>query len=180
MRSTRIRGSSRHRAGLPPSSRTEGRAGRLPPSDARPTQTRTSELMTGESDEITLNLTPAQVREVLRQAAGGEGIQRALSELTNHSQLVSARAAARDDVQLSSSLLLGLIVLKCFPADGSEMRVLDVAQRLELTPSTTHRYLKTLIVAGLLDQNPTTRRYHRPATRRAASVIVDINTEPHE
>jgi DNA-binding MarR family transcriptional regulator len=119
--------------------------------------------MASESDEITLNLTPAQVREVLRQAAGGEGIQGALSKLTNHSQLVTARAAARDDIQLSGSLLLGLIVLRCFPADGSELRVLDLAQRLGLTPSTTHRYLKTLVIAGLLDQNPTTRRYRRPS-----------------
>jgi DNA-binding MarR family transcriptional regulator len=123
--------------------------------------------MASESDEITLKLTPAQVREVLRQAAGGEGIQGALSELTNHSQLVSARAAARGDTQLSGSLLLGLIVLRCFPADGSELRVLDLAQRLGLTPSTTHRYLKTLVIAGLLDQNPTTRRYRRPARQTA-------------
>jgi DNA-binding MarR family transcriptional regulator len=121
--------------------------------------------MAGESDEITLNLTPTQVREVLRHAAGGEGIQAALSGLTNDVQLMTARAAAQDDVQLSSSLLLGLMVLGCFPADGSELRVLDVAQRLGLTPSTTHRYLKTLVAAGLLDRDPTTRRYRRPATR---------------
>jgi hypothetical protein len=50
----------------------------------------------GVSDEITLNLTPAQVREVLRQAAG-----------------------------------------------------------------------ETLVAAGLLDQNPATRRYCCPATRRS-------------
>jgi hypothetical protein len=124
--------------------------------------------MASESDEIKLNLTPAQVREVLRQAAGGEGIQAALSWLTNDSQLMTARAAAQDDVQLSSSLLLGLMVLRCFPADGSELRVLDVAQRLGLTPSTTHRYLKTLVAAGLLDQDPETRRYCCPATRRSA------------
>jgi DNA-binding IclR family transcriptional regulator len=55
------------------------------------------------------------------------------------------------------------MVLRCFPADGSELRVLDVAQRLGLTLSTTHRYLKTLVIAGLIDQNPTTRRYRRPA-----------------
>jgi hypothetical protein len=50
----------------------------------------------GVSDEITLNPTPAQVREVLRQAAG-----------------------------------------------------------------------ETLVAAGLIDQNPATRRYRRPATRRS-------------
>jgi Fic family protein len=124
--------------------------------------------MAGESDDITLNLTPEQVRKVLRQAAGGEGIEAALSELTNDSKLVMARVAARDDTQLSSSLLLGLLVLKCFPADGSELRVLDIAQRLGLTSSTAHRYLKTLVAAGLLDQDPETRRYCRPATRRSA------------
>jgi hypothetical protein len=165
MRSTRMCGRGRHRAGIPPLCRTDGRAGRLPPSSARPARTGMSESMAGESDEITMNLTSAQVREVLRQAAGGEGIEAALSELTNDSQLVMARVAARDDAQLSSSLLLGLLVLKCFSADGTEMRVLDLAQRLGLTPSTAHRYLKTLVAAGLLDQNPTTRRYRRPITQ---------------
>jgi DNA-binding MarR family transcriptional regulator len=167
MRPTRICGPHGwHRAGIPPSYQRR-RAGRLTDSSVRPARTRMSEPMAGVSDEITLNLTPAQVREVLRQATGGEGIQAALSGLTNDSQLMTARAAAQDDVQLSSSLLLGLMVLRCFPADGSELRVLDVAQRLGLTPSTTHRYLKTLVAAGLLDQNPATRRYRRPATRRS-------------
>jgi DNA-binding IclR family transcriptional regulator len=30
---------------------------------------------------------------------------------------------------------------------------------LEMNPSTAHRYLSTLVVAGLLEQNPDTRRY---------------------
>lgn len=121
--------------------------------------------MAVENDHIALKLTPAQVRAVLRQAAAGDAIESALSGLTNRSQLATARVAARGDTQLASSLLLGLMVLGCFPADGSELRVLDVAQLLEQTPSTTHRYLKTLVAAGLLDQNSTTRRYRRPPTR---------------
>lgn len=63
---------------------------------------------------------------------------------------------------LSQSLLCGLRVLSCFPPDSSYLGVGDVARMLGMSPSTTHRYLSTLVVAGLLERDPTTRTYRIP------------------
>ena len=63
---------------------------------------------------------------------------------------------------MSRSLLLGLLVFACFPRDGSGLAVSDVAARLEMSPSTTHRYMTTLLAVGLLEQDPRTRRYRVP------------------
>jgi hypothetical protein len=110
-------------------------------------------------DKVSIALTPAQVRDVVRQAAEGEGIAGALNGLGDHRELARAYRAATADPQLSSSLLFGLVVLACFR--HGEMGVLDVAQRLGANVSTVHRYIKTLLIAGLLEQDPTTRRYRR-------------------
>jgi DNA-binding IclR family transcriptional regulator len=40
--------------------------------------------------------------------------------------------------------------------------VTDLAGRLEMSPSTTHRYLTTLLAVGLIEQDPRTRRYRVP------------------
>jgi IclR helix-turn-helix domain len=110
-------------------------------------------------DEISLDLTPAQIQDVLRQTAEEGGIAGALNGLGDHRELARAYRAATTDPQLSSSLLFGLVVLACFR--HGEMGVLDVARRLGANVSTVHRYIKTLLIAGLLEQNPTTRRYRR-------------------
>jgi len=39
-----------------------------------------------------------------------------------------------------------------------------VAAQLELSASTTHRYMSTLLAAGLLEQDPRTRRYRVPSS----------------
>jgi len=38
----------------------------------------------------------------------------------------------------------------------------DVARQLGLSPSTTHRYITTLVAFGLLVQDPSTRKYRLP------------------
>ena len=60
-------------------------------------------------------------------------------------------------------------MLASFPADGSATAVTEVAERLEMSPSTTHRYLSTLLAVGLLEQDPRTRRYHAADGARLAS-----------
>jgi DNA-binding IclR family transcriptional regulator len=52
-------------------------------------------------------------------------------------------------------------VLVSFPLDGDWRANSDVAQELGLAASTSHRYARTLIAAGLLEQDPVTRRYRR-------------------
>jgi DNA-binding IclR family transcriptional regulator len=56
-------------------------------------------------------------------------------------------------------LLIGLEVLTCFPLDGTERGVADVAKQLGMNNSTVHRYMSTLMRVGLLEQNLYTRLY---------------------
>jgi DNA-binding IclR family transcriptional regulator len=63
------------------------------------------------------------------------------------------------DRRLSRSLLAGLQVLACFTPPGTERRVKDVSTQLQMSPSTTHRFIRTLQAAGMLEQNPDTRMY---------------------
>lgn len=109
---------------------------------------------------VTLTLSPAQIEQVLRSAtadseAGEAGV-------LSVDQLSGARErryrALLDDRRLSRSLLAGLLVLTCFPP-GGEMGIADLARRLDMRTSTIHRYVSTLLAAGLLERDPVSRQY---------------------
>jgi IclR family pca regulon transcriptional regulator len=68
-----------------------------------------------------------------------------------------------EDRRLSRSLLAGLLVLSCFPTDGGYRGVAELAKTLSMNTSTTHRYVTTLLSAGLLERDPVTRQYRLPA-----------------
>lgn len=67
--------------------------------------------------------------------------------------------AQMEDRRLSRSLLSGLLVLSCFPADGGYLGIAELARMLDMNTSTTHRYVTTLLAVGLLERDPSTRRY---------------------
>lgn len=117
--------------------------------------------MADRQDAISMKLSPAQVNSVLRQAAEEKPIVRALHGLVDRQELARAYLASQDDPQLSSSLLTGLAVLAILPVDGGAMGVSDVSSGLGVSMSTAHRYLNTLVVTGLLERDPSTRRYRR-------------------
>jgi hypothetical protein len=113
-------------------------------------------------DMFSLALTPGQVAQVVEaMSAGAEGLL-LISGLNEPQQLIASPLL--EDPKISKSLLLGLVVLISFPRDGSERGNKQVAQELGMAASTTHRYIHTLLAAGLLEQNPTTRQYRRPQT----------------
>jgi DNA-binding IclR family transcriptional regulator len=64
-----------------------------------------------------------------------------------------------EDRALSHSLLIGLQVLTCFPLDGTERGVADIARQLGMNNSTVHRYMTTLMRVGLLERDPYSRWY---------------------
>lgn len=113
------------------------------------------------SSGVTIQLTRTQVDHIVRHTSGGSGVSRVLHGLADR-ELASNFAALADSPRLSRSLLLGLLVLACFPTDGRALTVTDVAVRLGLSPSTTHRYMTTLLAVGLLEQDPRSRRYSVP------------------
>jgi DNA-binding MarR family transcriptional regulator len=110
---------------------------------------------------ISINLTRPQVDHVVRRSSEGTGVSTLLHGLADR-ELASNYEALSNSPRLSRSLLLGLLVLACFPTDGGALTVTDVAERLDLSPSTTHRYMTTLLSVGLLDQDPRSRRYRVP------------------
>lgn len=69
------------------------------------------------------------------------------------------QAVGITEANLSSSLLSGLLVLAAFPSDGTSLGNAEVARMMGMNPSTAHRYITTLVVAGLLEKDPGTRRY---------------------
>jgi hypothetical protein len=126
-----------------------------------------------QDQDIAIALSPAQVKQVIRSASGaGDGTVSSLlvaaldnghSRRNGHSSLHKATqlalTSALDDPQLSHSLLRGLAILSCFGPERRWRAIIDLAKELDMTPSTTHRYVKTLRAVGLLEQNPTTREY---------------------
>jgi DNA-binding MarR family transcriptional regulator len=106
---------------------------------------------------ITIELSKAQIKQVIRDTAeddGPLGLLRGLDEVD--AQTTSAHL---DDARLSRSLLRGLMVLASFPADGIARSVTDVAHQLGLGMSTTHRYISTLVEVGVLERDPESRQY---------------------
>ncbi len=110
---------------------------------------------------ISIELTRTQVDQVVRSSSTGSGVSSVLHGLADRGLLASYPELSRSP-RLSRSLLLGLVVLACFPTDGNALAVTDVATTLGLSPSTTHRYMTTLLAVGLLEQDPRSRRYRVP------------------
>ncbi len=116
---------------------------------------------------VSITLSRNQVDHVVRAALGeyavpsvsgvvaGTGFHR-----THARQVLSSRyQALQENRRLSRSLLAGLLVLSCFPPEGLDMGIKEISEQLELNTSTVHRYVLTLVAAGLLERDPDTRRY---------------------
>jgi hypothetical protein len=130
-----------------------------------------------KDQEIAIALSPAQVKQVLRAAGstdGGAASSLLVVALDNayvspngnggahHSLHEAAQMALRqalNDPQLSQSLLRGLAILSCYGPGRPWRAIMDLARQLDMSPSTTHRYVKTLRAVGLLEQHPGTRAY---------------------
>jgi hypothetical protein len=108
---------------------------------------------------VSLELSPAQVGEVLRAAQGVGSLSFALAGLAD---VREGRTAARAHLQnraLSRSLIAGILVLACFPTDDGDLGNAEIATMLDMNLSTSHRYISTLLTLGLLERDPSTRRY---------------------
>jgi hypothetical protein len=114
---------------------------------------------------VTVELSKAQVDQVIRAAGEGGTMSVLLSALKDPQWTLSVGSDAwsypvqMEDRRLSRSLLSGLLVLSCFSAEGGSLGIAELARRLDMNTSTTHRYVTTLLAVGLLERDPTTRRY---------------------
>jgi hypothetical protein len=140
------------------SSRQRQRVGRPPRRSTRSTEDLNDE-------KVLIELSKAQVDQVVRAAGQGGTMSVLLSALKDPKWTLSIDSedwsypAQMDDRRLSRSLLSGLLVLSCFPPDGGYLGIADLARMLDMNTSTTHRYVTTLLAVGLLDRDPATRRY---------------------
>ena len=135
--------------------------------------------------QVSIRLSPSQIDEVVRAAShtttpSVSGL--ILSVLSTERPTAKADApkrvtkrgkkAGREDLladsdpKLSRSLLRGLSILTCFSPTARSRGVLELAEQLGMSPSTTHRYVVTLVEVGLLERCPTTRRYQLPKTTK--------------
>jgi len=112
-----------------------------------------------EGEAITIELSSAQVDRVVRGAADGGNMSVLLAGLKDVRTVLAQEPRQLEDSRLSRSLLAGLLMLASFPTDGSFLGNAEIARMLDMNPSTTHRYVSTLVAVGLLERDPSTRRY---------------------
>jgi IclR helix-turn-helix domain len=113
----------------------------------------------GAQEKVLIELSPAQVDRIVRSAADGGNMSVLLSGLKDIREMISREPRQLEDSRLSRSLLAGLLMLASFPSDGSYLGNAEIARLLDMNPSTTHRYVSTLVAVGLLERDPATRRY---------------------
>jgi predicted transcriptional regulator len=116
-------------------------------------------------ERIVLELSRAQVAKVMRTANSSGAPSTLLSGLHGPGAPETAdvedlmQLAEAEERRLSRSLLSGLLVLACFPLDGSSLGIAQLARQLNMSASATHRYVSTLLAAELVERDSETRRY---------------------
>ncbi len=156
---------------------------------------------------ISIILSPAQVDQVVRAAAQGStpSFSALITTTLNTQRLAAARGAdsapagdvaeyeiepdaedgngksyfpTYEDARLSRSLLRGLSILTCFGPGKEERGIIELASELGMSPSTTHRYVATLVELGLLERSTRSRKY-RLAAAPVAQVEAEAASEGH-
>jgi hypothetical protein len=125
--------------------------------------------MQAEQRMVSITLSRNQIDHVVRASLGDSAAPNVSSIVagadfhgSSARQALSARyRELQDNRRLSRSLLAGLLVLSCFSSEGRDLGIKDISEELELNTSTVHRYVVTLVAAGLLERDPETRRYRR-------------------
>ena len=110
-------------------------------------------------EAVCIELSAAQVDKIVRAASDGGNMSILFSGLAELRALLAAGSGPLEDRRFSRSLLAGLLLLASFPSDGSYLGITTLARMLDMSPSTTHRYVTTLLAVGLLEQDSRTRQY---------------------
>lgn len=122
---------------------------------------------------VSVTLTGAQISHLLREVTGSSGSRGLLLEQLDDLRTAVDAALANPELgqqKVSISALRMLGFLCAYAPAGTPKGVLEVAQERRLSPSTTHRYVRTLTEVGLLEQIPGSRKYRipPPAEERSA------------
>ena len=119
----------------------------------------------GYGTRIVVELDRAQVDQVIRAASAAGTAPVSTNGLGDLNEaLLRGLDAGKPDLdgrRLSRSLLAGLAVLAALPDDGSYVGISEMARKMSMTNSMVHRYVSTLVAAGLAERNARTRKYRR-------------------
>jgi hypothetical protein len=148
-------------------SRAVGAAARVSRSGAAPIGAEKRGHPKEQERSVTIALTRGQVDHVVRGALADQALPvisaplvgRSLHDAHVKRALSERYRGLQGNRRLSRSLLAGLLVLSCFSPEGTELGIKDISDQLDLNSSTVHRYVATLLAAGLLERDPDTRRY---------------------
>jgi hypothetical protein len=118
---------------------------------------------------VFIELFPTQIDQIFRVLAesGVPSVTALLSGLmsdrpVSRVELEERYSSQLKDGALSRSLLRGFLVLACFLPVDTERGISELSDELELNISTIHRYVSTLVVIGVLEQNKATKKYALP------------------
>jgi IclR-like helix-turn-helix domain-containing protein len=106
---------------------------------------------------VVVELSASQVEKVVRAASDGRSMAMLFSGLADVRAILAGERGPLEDARLSRSLL----ILVLLPQGGSYVKLGELARMGGTSPSTTHRYLSTLVAVGLAEQDPGTRHYRR-------------------
>jgi hypothetical protein len=118
--------------------------------------------VSGEAQaRLLLELSPAQVALVCGHAAWCGNMQALLNEPAAHREALAAayREIVGMQQTITASLVAGLFIFAVLPSDGSTIANAEVAHVLGMKRSSCHRYLRTLVAVGLVEQPPGSRKY---------------------
>lgn len=116
---------------------------------------------------IVLELSPRQVRDILREATGADGLQELLNEQTDDLRIAIAGVLADpefDSQRMAYSTLKALSVLCAFAPRGIARGITEVGDELEISRGTAYRHAQTFLAVGLLEQVER-RKYRIPPAR---------------
>jgi IclR family pca regulon transcriptional regulator len=102
--------------------------------------------------------------------AGGRCSPRVVGSPSSYASEAFGDAMAR----YSSSLVAGLSILECFSAERPRLGIAALAQELNMSRPTTHRYATTLVALGYLEQDHS--RQYRLAARGADFGLALLNS----
>jgi hypothetical protein len=114
---------------------------------------------------LIIRLTEGQEKDVLRQVLGEDETQdRLLEHLGDPERLRAEATAARSvsEKRLSQSLIRGFSIVTALGPPGTERGLIEIAGALEMSPSTTHRYVTTLVELGLVERGQS-HKYRLPS-----------------
>jgi IclR helix-turn-helix domain len=117
---------------------------------------------------IQIELSKAQVNQVVREAAKDEGLLGVLGYGLRDRD-IRGMGSSMDDTRFSRSLLRALMVLASYPPDGTPRSVSDVAKELGMGISTAHRYTATFAEVGVLERDAVSRQYRHARNGQSAA-----------